>query len=248
MKKKYQISINEVQKLAGSYLYVNNPDVVSEYAQNEKDVKEHLTKVFSMYDNKNILDGASLSQLFFPTDITKRFKVFISHSGSDAQTVRTLAKVLELYGLHCFVDWMVWGDLKELQLIVDDNLCNPITKPNGGKTYSYELRNHTTAHTHAMLSMALLDMIDQCDICLFITSENSTLQSADFGDVQTLSPWIYEEISYMNHISIRERRMFSEGGEVQPIQIAHPLDLSDFETLTGDNLIDKLQMARQLNG
>lgn len=239
MRKKYQISINEVLKLVDSHSHVNNSVVTSHYEQNEKDVKKHLTNIFSTYAKDNILDGAAISRLFFPSDIAERFKVFISHSGSDAQSVKALAKVLEMHGLNCFVDWMVWGDLKELQSLVDDNLCHPITKPNGGKTYSYELRNYTTAHTHAMLSMALLDMIDQCDICVFITSNNSTIQSANFTKIQTLSPWIYEEVSYMNHIERKEVRMFSEGASI--VRISHPLDLSGFEILTAQTIIPMLK-------
>ena len=82
--------------------------------------------------------------------------------------------------------------------------------------------------------MALLEMIDQCDICLFVTSENSTLPGTDFGDVMTLSPWIYEEIKYMNRISPKMMREFSE------VNISHPLDLSDFSVVNSKNLLDSI--------
>lgn len=236
----YQISISEVIRLTkeDSWAFANG--VVSEYADNEKKVKEHLSKTFAKYVAGANVDGEELKNLFFPTDLANKFDLFISHSYADKDEVERLAKVLEAYGYHCFVDWMVWGNLKDLQHTLDNNLCNPVKKDKGGISYDYMSRNYTTAHTHAMLSMALFDMIDKCDICLFITSNNSTLPNANFGDLATLSPWIYEEVTFMNSIAhIKERKMFSEGGEV--VRITHPLDLSHFKTLTAHNLISSLQ-------
>ena len=66
---------------------------------------------------------------------------------------------------------------------------------------------------------------------------------ANFQNIKKLSPWIYEEIFYMNHIAVRERRMFAEGGDV-PIRISHPLDLNDFEELTAANIVAKLRSLR----
>lgn len=239
MRHLYQISINEVRKFIQDKLWALNEGVIGKFAQNQDDVKKHLIDIFSQYTPSANLDGESIQQLFFPTNIANRFNLFISHSSDDADTVEQFANVLEAYGHHCFIDWMVWGNIKDLQPILDNNLCNPV-KIKNKTSYSYKLRNCTTAHTHAMLSMALLDMIDKCDVCVFITSKNSTLPSANFGDISTLSPWIYEEITYMNTIAkIREMKIFSENK--QTIKITHPLDLKRFEVLTAETIISSLE-------
>lgn len=240
MKQKYQISLHEVRSFINSeftyFAEANNP-----FKDNETAINGHLNEVFDDYKNGAILDGEALQKLFFPTDTIQKYKIFISHSSKDSEDIKMLANILEdTYHIPCFVDWMVWGNIEKLQEKVDWELCRHAERKGGGTTYSYTDRNYTTAHTHAMLSMALLDMIDQCDICLFVSSENSTLPEANFGDIKTLSPWIYEEISYMNHIAIRRRNMYSEGGAVLPIQISHPLDLRGFKTLTSQNLIPTL--------
>ena len=240
MKQKYQISLHEVQSFINSeftyFAEANNP-----FKDNETAINGHLNEVFDDYKNGAILDGDSLQKLFFPTETKQKYRIFISHSSKDSEDIKMLANVFEnTYNLPCFVDWMVWGNIEKLQEKVDWELCRHTEKQGGGTTYSYADRNYTTAHTHAMLSMALLDMIDQCDICLFVSSENSTLPKANFGDIKTLSPWIYEEISYMNHIAVRERGLFSEGGSLPDVRISHYLDLRDFETLTSHKLIATL--------
>lgn len=245
MQNRYKISLTEVEQFVKHKLPLGSGMTIP-YQTNAKLIKEHLERIFETYQADAILDGNALKDLFFPIGLKERFKIFISHSSKDAEIIQQFASALERhYHLPCFVDWMVWGNLYELQVSLDQKLCNPIHKKTGGVTYNYDLRNYTTAHTHAMLSMALLDMIDQCDICIFVYSDNSTIPTANFSDIKTLSPWIYEEISYMNHIKIREIRLMSEGGNVSPIRISHPLDLNSFEPLTASTLISKLNA---LNG
>ena len=235
MKEKYQIDITEVQKWINGYKcnFFSSPCY-----RNHMAIRNHLTGIFKQYSKDKILDGKALSNVFFPTNLRQNFKVFISHSGNedDKKIVKSLADILERqYDTPCFVDWMVWGDIKDLQEIMDEKFA-VLSRDKNGKilSYNYQAIKYTTAHTHAMLSMALLDMIDQCDICLFIKSKNSTLPKANFGDVTTLSPWIYEEVSYMNHVE-KTRQFFSEGiGQVP--KISHPLDLNGFKELTADRL------------
>lgn len=241
MQQLYQISIKEVHDFIRDNKWALNEGVINKFSQNQEKIKDHLVSKFKQYTNKANLDGESIKQLFFPTDIANRFNLFISHSSDDADTVEQFAKTLEVYGYHCFVDWMVWGNIKDLQPILDDNLCHPVKKENGGTSYNYALRNYTTAHTHAMLSMALLDMINKCDICLFITSENSTLPNANFGNISTLSSWIYEEITYMNTIAeIQGIKTFSENKRY--VRISHPLDLRRFKELTSKSILPSFKM------
>lgn len=237
MKKRYQISISEVNNFVQRYYDVALENSKNNYSQNSSDVKKHLFKFFDSYKKGDIIDGERLSQLFFPTSIKEKFNIFISHSGDDKNIVEKFAKTIEIFGGHCFVDWMVWGNLKELQHKVDDVLCEKTEREDGGTTYSYYDRNYTTAHTHAMLSMALLDMIDQCDICIVVTSENSTIPGENFGEVRTLSPWIYEEVSYMNHLAMESDKVRLYDSRNTNVKISHSLDLKDFEKLTSNKVI-----------
>jgi hypothetical protein len=240
MKKKYQISICEVNNFISTFYDVTKEYIQYEFSQNNDDISKHLSQYFESYKKGEILDGERLSQLFFPTNIKERFNIFISHSGEDKDIVEKFAKTIEGFGKNCFVDWMVWGNIETLQQKVDNTLCRHTTKENGGTTYSYEDRNHTTAHTHAMLSMALLDMIDQCDICILITSENSTLPSENSGDIKTLSPWIYEEVSYMNHLANEKDKVRLFDSRNIKVKISHALDIRDFEVLSSQELAFKL--------
>ena len=235
---KYQIDITEVSKWMNMQSLTSSNNHYGNYASK---CTSHLMKQFKTYKKGAILDGKGISNIFFPTNFRSNFKVFISHSGKDKEIVKEFTNIInDKYKIPCFVDWMVWDNIKTLQEIIDKEFCVSRRDCNGNiLTFDYESRNYSTAHTHAMLSMALLDMIDQCDICLFIKSENSTLPKADFGMVTTLSPWIYEEISYMNHIEKR-RQYYSEGVENVP-QISHPLDLDGFIKLTAQSLIPKLK-------
>lgn len=242
MNKRYQISISEVKNFVTRYGIIVKESTKEKYSKNNDAIKEHLEKLFRSYEVNKIVDGERIEDIFFPTETKQRFKVFISHSGKDKDEVEKLALILQENRIDCFVDWMVWGNLADLQKIIDDKYCvlKQIKDENNNTktTYNYDARNYSTAHTHAMLSMAILEMIDQCDICLFVTSENSTLPGTDFGDVMTLSPWIYEEIKYMNRISPKAMREFSE--DANRINISHPLDLSDFRVVNSRNLIDSI--------
>ena len=120
--------------------------------------------------------------------------------------------------------------------------------------YDYEKRNSSTAHVHAMLSIALMEMIEQCECCIFIQSENSTIPSLKLKSIsnedKTFSPWIYEEINYMNmlqpHKSQRLLRYFSKLDESEqrqingitdhPVPIVHGLNLDKFTKVTRNEL------------
>lgn len=243
MNRLYQISVSEVQRFIQNHTY-NGTASTQNYQTNAQNIKHHLKNIFKTFHAGAILDGDALQKLFFSTEVKRMYKVFISHSSKDADIIKQFATILEkYYKFPCFVDWMVWGNLYELQKSIDMELCLLTSNTKGGVTFNYDLRNHTTAHTHAMLSMALLDMIDTCDICIFITSENSTLPTANFADTKTLSPWIYEEITYMNHFKKNETIMMSEGGDIPPVRLSHPLDLSKFVKVTASTLIHNLRGA-----
>ena len=165
-------------------------------------------------NEQGIIDGEKLKNEYFPTKHKKEFNVFISHSHSDIKEIERFATILEeKYGVRCFVDSMIWKDVAELV-------------------------QRSTAHIHSLLSMALFEMIDQCECCIFVQSDNSL--ALDFNDTITLSPWIYEEIFYMNHAKddmpsrltekykkvINETRLFDSS-----IKMSHVVDLKGFKPL-----------------
>ncbi len=185
-------------------------------------------------NERGIIDGEKLKKEYFPTKDKKEFNVFISHSHNDIKEIEKFATTLEeKYGVTCFVDSMVWKNIATLQKKID----NRYSRAEDGKL-DYQLIQQSTAHIHSLLSIALFEMIDQCECCIFVQSDKSL--TLNFNDTTTLSPWIYEEIYYMNHTSeqslqrledryskvLNERRYFDAS-----IKMTHVVDLSGFKTL-----------------
>lgn len=119
--------------------------------------------------------------------------VFLSHSHKDEKLIVGLAGWLhDSFGIKSFIDSAVWGYSEKLLKVIDDRYC----KRESDTTYDYDKRNRSTSHVHMMLSMALADMIDQCECVMFINTPNSFKPSDYFEDKgQTKSPWIYSEIA-----------------------------------------------------
>jgi hypothetical protein len=134
-----------------------------------------------------VLDGNELQRNWFPEI---RAEVFISHSHQDARLAARIAGWLETtIGVKPFVDSSVWGHADSLLRKIDDRYClNP-----GGETYSYNMRNGSTAHVHMMLSTALGMMIDDTECLIFL----NTAQSINWRQAtsRTLSPWLFAEIA-----------------------------------------------------
>lgn len=65
--------------------------------------------------------------------------------------------------------------------------------------YDYNIYNYTTSHVPTMLSIALMKMMAKTECVLFVDSDNSIKYQK--GQSQTLSPWIYEEISLAQNYS-----------------------------------------------
>ena len=65
--------------------------------------------------------------------------------------------------------------------------------------YDYNIYNYTTSHVPTMLSIALMKMMAKTECVLFVDSDNTIKYQK--GQSQTLSPWIYEEISLAQNYS-----------------------------------------------
>jgi hypothetical protein len=183
-------------------------------------------------DANGVIDSEALQQVCMPTK-TEQYDVFISHSHLSEDSAKYLAVYLYLkYGVKCFVDEFVWGSC-------DNDILRPIDNrwsTHGTKKgcYSYEKRNFSTSHVHVMLSMALLEMMDSCECCIFIKPEQE--YSLSSIEDYTLSPWIYEEITMFNKIKgVKPSRITRCNESFSAIdtqlKIRYKLDLSDMPEL-----------------
>ena len=142
------------------------------------------------------LDGTKLQSNWFPQI---KADVFLSHSHKDKDMVFGVAGWLKSkFNLEVFIDSSVWGNCLDLLKDIDDNFCRN-TKEN---SYIYERRNYSTSHVYMMLSTALTKMIDNTECIIFLNTPNSVTME-DMVKKQTISPWIYHEITMTKFIGRR---------------------------------------------
>ena len=210
------------------------------------DVKRRSSDVYAQLDKiingqDGVVDGTILQNFWFPTQAAE-YDVFISHSHNDLDYAVKLASWLERRcGLRCFIDHFVWNSADDLLKRIDEIY----TWESDRNVYDYNKRNFSTSHVHAMLSMAILDIIDRSECCIFIESEESI--SLEGIKSKTLSPWIYEELTYMKkgRVTIPERyqhlrgqvRMFAEVvsmellNESRELEVSYDVNLKDFAVI-----------------
>lgn len=173
-----------------------------------------------------IIKGDTLKDAYFPSTFFDgtSYDVFISHSHKNETDAHLFAAWLEKYkGFKCFVDSFAWGSADQLLREIDDKYCYSEHK----KTYDYNKRNFTTSHVHAILSMALLETIQRSKCCIFIESSESVPLSSKLKK-ETLSPWLYEEIKYMQLLQPKgERKLFTEGLEKAIVDCKISYDVTD---------------------
>jgi len=188
-------------------------------------------------DSNGVIDGEALQNACMPMPANK-YDIFISHSHTEEDEAKKLAAYLKMrYGLECFVDGFVWGSC-------DNDILRPLDDEwswlNAKKeSYSYKKRNYSTSLVHAMLSMALLEMIDHCECCIFVKPTTDLVVSSI--ENCTTSPWIYEEITMFNKIEKRKPNRITRCMESfsvtrpKPI-VRYKLDMSDMPLLKPDQL------------
>ena len=201
------------------------------YADGWKDYYDNLLKMTE--GNNGVIDGGVLRNYVFPID--KDYDVFISYSHNDRHTARKLAFFLEnTCGLKVFLDEFVWGSADKLIAAIDEKYCFNEEKT----SFVYRRRNLSTSYIHALLSMSILDVISRSECCIFIESDNSLCLKDIKENTSTFSPWIYEEINYMNHLpkqSLRRTRYFTNSRELDEglnFEIMLPVDVNGFHVLT----------------
>lgn len=202
----------------------------------QDDVASRIAKILKG-DAKGIIDGEALQNACMPTT-NDQYDIFISHSHTEENAAKDLAAYLKMrYGLRCFVDGFVWGSC-------DKNILRPIDEIWSWQTpkkesFSYEKRNYSTSLVHAMLSMALLEMIDKCECCIFIKPTSDLIVSG-IEDCTT-SPWIYEEIMMFNKVWKRKpdritRCTESFSASASKPVVRYKLDLSNMPMLKATHL------------
>ncbi|MCH5239467.1 MAG: toll/interleukin-1 receptor domain-containing protein [Muribaculaceae bacterium] len=245
---KFYLDIKEIQKL------ISYSDSHSSYRIHSINIEEKIRKIKTNLKllvegnsfNKNVIDGDFLKNYIFPTGEEGNYDIFISYSHDDKDFAIFLASWLEQKcKLRVFLDYYVWGSADMLLKEIDDNYCK---QKNG--TYNYKRRNYSTSHVHAMLSMAIMDIINNTECCIFINSKHSIYLSRleNSTKAMTLSPWIYEENKMMkllpSHTTRRESKYFSSSEKeklyesLPDLKMTHGVDFSEFFNLTYENLIN----------
>lgn len=149
-------------------------------------------------DENGVINGTKLQNDWFPVET--KFDVFLSHSHDDENTAIALAGFLKKeLNLNTFIDSCLWGYSNDLLWQLDKKYC----RHSNGTSFDYNKRNYSTSHVHMMLSIALSNMIDECESVFFLNTPQSISLKDDINKEQTSSPWIYNEPSIANMIRVR---------------------------------------------
>lgn len=212
----------------------------TELHKNKENIQRNLKEYIC---NKDVLDGTLIEADWFRQI---QADIFISHSNSDEKLAVSLAGFLHKnFGISSFIDSYIWGYVNELLKELDGKYC-PLKKDEKGciTSYSYENRNITTSHAHMMLAMALLKMIDGTE-CFFFLNTSKSITLSDSIREQTLSPWIYSELSMSKIIGRKPKEKHrakkitaSRKDFSQDIRILYEAPLEDLIELNAEDIND----------
>lgn len=194
-------------------LKTNDTDFIEYYSdgkilfdKSESDIQSTLDEFIK---KNGVIDGTSLQKEWFP--IQKKYDVFLSHSHKDERKAIELAGFLSKeLNLKVFIDSCLWGFSNNLLKEIDENYCKYSNKV----SFDYEKRNYSTSHVHMMLSIALNNMIDECEAIFFLNTPNSINFVDDINEKQTMSPWIYSELNSANILRIKDIREYRDNYEL----------------------------------
>lgn len=239
-----KISKNEIQKMQSwtdnNHISVPliNPDSL------RQTIRPYLKQLIRGELEKDVIDGSKLQEYSFPTGEHGDYDVFISYSHNNKNEAVFLASwLINNCNLRVFLDSNVWENADGLLKNIDDLYC---MQKDGH--YNYHRRNYSTSHVHAMLSMAIMDIINKTECCIFIESEESIYLKSlnNANSAKTLSPWIYEENMMMRLLpshsyrniscfsNIRKAEIFDSS---ENLKITHNIDDSQFYVLRYNSLL-----------
>lgn len=190
-----------------------------------KEKNRHITDGLKEELRKVIVDGQKVSDTVFPNFHSD---VFISHSHNDKDLMYYIAaRLTEELKLNVFADEFFWGSADELLKEIDDIYCfNKNTQ-----TYRYKDRNLTTSHVHIMLSSAIMQAIDQCEMLLFLNTDSSVpnIDERFRNSRYTLSPWIYQELLFASMVKPKLTRdtdiQLSDQPLLEGLQVTYEIPL-----------------------
>lgn len=198
--------------------------------QSKKEIKPRIEHNLSEYINDGIIDGSRLSDEWFKT---VKSDVFISYSHNDENIALAVAGYLmKAFKLDVFVDSFIWGSADALLKKIDDTYCKQ-----GLEYYNYQKRNLSTSHVHAMLSTAIVKVMDKSETVIFLNTENSIPKVDNVFSVNyTKSPWIYEEIIFASllrqrHWSNHRDHSIFESVD-QDLQVEYNVPVSEMKEIT----------------
>jgi hypothetical protein len=203
-------------------------------------------KLNQLIDSDGAFNAKLAEEDWFPS---AEAHIFISHSHKDKLKALCVAGWLkQTFGISAFIDSSVWGYGDDLLRQIDDKYCLNA----GGATYSYSLRNKSTSHIHAIISIALAKMINSTECVFFLNTPNSIDPSSIIQATQ--SPWLYHEISMagmLPEISHRVRPVLEKYDRTVVADSADfvtrfPVNLGKFSELTVHDLI-QWQKHREQN-
>ncbi|MGU7778673.1 hypothetical protein [Burkholderia sp. PU8-34] len=196
-------------------------------------------KLQSFVMSNGTINATRMTANWFPS---LKADIFISHSHEDEHLAITLTGLLnKAFGLTCFVDSCAWGYGNDLISLLDKGYC--LNEKTG--TYHYNTRNKTTAHVHMMLTIALTQMIDECEVVIFLNTPHSItpLDSVVGSNGTTSSPWIYCEIAMTRLIRTRSPQdhrattMKEVIAKADSVKVAYDLNLGHLTSISIDHLI-----------
>ena len=208
------------------------------------------SELLKNYLKDGTIDGTELAKEVFAQN---SYDVFLSYSHDDEDLVFIIAGLLsDQFGLNVFVDTFYWGSADGLLKEIDDINCK-----NADGTYDYAKRNLSTSHVHAMLTSAIIQIMDSSEAVIFVNTDNSVpiLKDTLSGTKEyTFSPWIYEEILLTNYLM---ERNWSEYRKIQlnekfeyskkELNITYELPTENLIPLNWTNILEWMQINHELN-
>ena len=216
----YSISISDVDLSGISAIMPNTQSNI-----NFKQILESYTKY-------GLINGSNLAVDLFQI---KPADIFISYSHLNKEKAYKIANYLMSLGLSVFLDYIVWSESDGLLRELDNQFCK-----NADNMYDYDKRNRSTAHSHAILSLALFKQIKSSTL-LFVINDGSNIVSNVKNSIDsTLSPWIYEEVVFADELikikrNLNEDRSFFHS---EPIPINYELPLGNYKKINSQKLLN----------
>lgn len=198
MHKSFKIEKCSLEKL------INNNKVIFDHFEDSH--LAYMSKVDEERLDRMIFDAANgkinadeIIKAYFPS-MTPH--IFISHSSKDKKPAIKFANYLfYTYGITSFIDSQIWGHINHAIKILN-NKYSKIKEDGNSITYNHRKANIISSNIYAMLTIALINTMDNSDSLILLESDNSV--GGDKYDVEkvldctyeTESPWIYSEVNF----------------------------------------------------